>query len=389
VRTAPGAEFIPGLELCEAFYREAMRPILDAGFPGLPHAAALIGDGSDVLGYDTPVSRDHQWGPRAILFLSPTDHAALREPIDEALRRSLPVRFRGYSTNYSAPDLRDNGVRVSREIEHGPVDHLVSIDTIDGFWRRALGVDPYRDPEPADWMTFPSQGLLGLTAGRVFHDGLGLGAVRHRFAFYPRDVWLYLLAAQWALVAEIEAFVGRTSSVGDELGSQIVAAQVVERIVRLCFLMERHYAPYAKWLGTAFREFRCAGRLGPLLEGVLEAGSYAERERHLAPAYVTIAEMHNTLGITRPLEARTRTYSGWHALRGGVSELALDDPRNTRPHQVIFAERFVTAIQAVIRDPEILALLPRVGSVSQFLAESGAALQSVELRRRLKDDLIA
>ena len=73
-----GPAFVPGLELCEAFYREAVRPILDAGFPGLTHAAALIGDGSDVLGYDTPVSRDHQWGPRLILFLSAADHGSLR-----------------------------------------------------------------------------------------------------------------------------------------------------------------------------------------------------------------------------------------------------------------------------------------------------------------------
>lgn len=52
-------DFIPGLQLSEAFYREAVRPILDAAFPGLVYAAALIGNGSDVLGYDTPRSTDH------------------------------------------------------------------------------------------------------------------------------------------------------------------------------------------------------------------------------------------------------------------------------------------------------------------------------------------
>ncbi len=45
-------EFIPGLKLCEAFYWQAVRPILDAAFPGLAHTSALIGYGSDVLGYD-------------------------------------------------------------------------------------------------------------------------------------------------------------------------------------------------------------------------------------------------------------------------------------------------------------------------------------------------
>jgi hypothetical protein len=45
-------EFISGLALSEAFYREAVRPLLAEHFPGLPHAAALVGWGSDVVGYD-------------------------------------------------------------------------------------------------------------------------------------------------------------------------------------------------------------------------------------------------------------------------------------------------------------------------------------------------
>lgn len=45
------SEFIPGLTLCGDFYREAVRPILDDAFPGLPHSAALIGSGSEVLGF--------------------------------------------------------------------------------------------------------------------------------------------------------------------------------------------------------------------------------------------------------------------------------------------------------------------------------------------------
>src|SRR5512133_3705632 len=118
-------EFIPGIQLSEAYYREAVRPILDAHFPGLKHSAALVGYGSDVLGYDNEVSRDHMWGPRLILFLQPQDVGTLQPTIHEALRQELPVRFRGYSTHFGKADAQDNGVRISEEIEHGPVEHLV------------------------------------------------------------------------------------------------------------------------------------------------------------------------------------------------------------------------------------------------------------------------
>jgi hypothetical protein len=63
-------DFIPGLKLSEAFYREAAQPILEAYFPQIPHSAGLFGSGSDVLGYDDITSTDHNRGPRFLMFLS-------------------------------------------------------------------------------------------------------------------------------------------------------------------------------------------------------------------------------------------------------------------------------------------------------------------------------
>lgn len=380
-------EFIPGLQLSQAFYWEAIRPILEAQFPNLPHSAALLGYGSDVIGMDTPVSRDHGWGPRLILFLAPDNFAAIQPKVHEALRQNLPVRFRGYSTNYGVPDPDDNGVRPVREIETGPVEHMVAIHSLASFWQQELGVDPDQPLDPADWLTFAEHRLLSVTRGQVYYDGLGLEDVRQRFAYYPHEVWLYLLAAQWSLISQEEAFVGRTSSVSDELGSRVIAGRQVERLMRLCFLMEKRYPPYSKWFGTAFQQLDCQAGMGPLLENVIAANSYAERETWLAKAYTLAVEMHNRLGITPPLETCTRTYSAWHLLRDGVTGVALDDPRNTRPHQVIFAGRIVEAIQAAIHDPQVLALFPNAGSVSQMLVSSSDAVESVAFCRSLANNL--
>ncbi len=73
--------FIPGLQLSGQFYAEAVRPILDAEFPGLSHTACRIGAGSEVLGFDTEMSRDHDWGPKLDLFLRmKITRAAWRSP---------------------------------------------------------------------------------------------------------------------------------------------------------------------------------------------------------------------------------------------------------------------------------------------------------------------
>ncbi|HSM24760.1 MAG TPA: DUF4037 domain-containing protein [Anaerolineaceae bacterium] len=382
-------EFISGLKLSDLFYREAVSPILERNYPGLPHSAALIGFGSDVLGYDTLVSHDHMWGPRLVLFLSVEDFDNTKQVVDEVLRRELTVRFRGYSTHFSKPNPLDNGVRVSEDIESGPVEHLIEIETIPGYWQKTGMIDALREPTVTEWLIIPQQQLLEWTEGMVFHDDLGLEAIRKRFAWYPRDVWLYLLASQWAQIAEIEAFIGRTWQLGDPLGSQLVATQIVEYLIKLCFLMERRYAPYAKWLGTAFKELECYPEMKPLLAGILSASDYPQREHWLVKAYTLVAEMHNALHITPPLDVRTRTYSGWHIYNADQREIAPDDPKNTRPHQVIFAGRFVDAIRTEIRDTEVLALRPNLGSVSQFLRESCPAVQSTAFCRGLEDDLPA
>lgn len=381
-------EFIPGIQLSEAYYWEAVRPILDVRFPGLHHSAAMIGWGSDAIGFDTPTSRDHFWGPRLVLFLSEDQFKDISQEVDQALRGALPYTFRGYSTHFGEPDREDGGTRVQETIGHGPVAHLIEILTIQSYWQKELEINPYQDPTPVDWLTFQEHRLLTLTAGKVFHDDLGLEDVRRRFTYYPRDVWYYQLAAQWVLISQEEAFPGRASQAGDELGSRVITARLAERIMRLCFLMEKRYAPYSKWFGAAFQRLSCYSRIKPLLENLLAAQSYSEQDPWFAKVYTAVAEMHNELGITRQLETRTRTYSGWHALRDGISELALDSPRNTRPFQCIFGERFSNAIYEQIEDPEILALVRTPGSVNQFLVQSSDALQSVPFCRRLKDDLI-
>ncbi len=303
---------IAGLDLARAFYHEAVQPVLAKHHPRLPHSAALLGSGSEVLGFDDAVSRDHNWGPRLQLFLSASDHDRLSASISQTLRRHLPYQFRGYATNWSAPKQEndDQGTQLLVPTDNGEVNHRVELLTIDSFMRAHLGLGSDRKLRSADWLSIPQQKLLAFTSGEVFHDALGLESIRQRFAFYPRAVWFYLLACGWQRIAQDEHLAPRAGSIGDELGSRLIAGRLVRSIVLLCFLMERRYAPYPKWLGSAFQQLACARELAPILEAVQLAGDYREREHQLCGAWKTLNRLHNTLQLTKPIAPAVQEFHG-------------------------------------------------------------------------------
>lgn len=337
--------FMPGLDLSRRFYAEAVRPLLDRAVPGIAHSAARLGTGSEVLGFDTARSADHEWGPRLQVFLGPQDAARHAAGIVELLSERLPKTFHGYPTHFATTG--DRGIGVMQQTD-GPVQHRVEV-TDPGRWFTAyLGIDPREDIALADWLALPTQRLAEVTAGAVFHDGLGqLGAARARLAWYPHDLWLHLLACQWQRIAQEEAFVGRCGEVGDELGSAVVAARLVRDLMRLCLLMNRRYPPYGKWLGSAFARTPQGPELTPHLTAALAAADWRTRERHLCRAYQALAALHNQLGLTDPVDPATRPY-------------------HNRPFQVLHAERFTAALTARITDPAVRTL-PTIGAVDQFV----------------------
>ena len=155
--------FIPGLELSRRFYWEAVWPVLDRSFPGLAHTAALIGPGSETLGFDDEMSMDHGWGPRLQLFLRPQDCAALGARIDEALRLRTAPSLSGLSRPTSPTrTLADSGTRLMQATERGPVNHLVETLTTGAFFRSYLNIDLDKDDRGG--------GLADLSAAEAAHD---------------------------------------------------------------------------------------------------------------------------------------------------------------------------------------------------------------------------
>ncbi len=356
-------EFIPGLKLSEMFYREAVQPVLAQRFGGPAHTAGLIGFGSDVIGMDDARSRDHMWGPRLVLFLPEEDFAARKDAVFAALQEALPSTFHGYPTSFSKPDAA--GVRCLEERESGLVDPLVEVATIAGYFEREIAWDTRRPLGVEDWLTFSEHKLLSLTAGGVWHDDLGLEAVRRQLAYYPKEVWMYLLACGWMKIGQEEPFVGRTAEVGDEIGSRLLTARMVQSVMHLCFLMERKYAPYSKWFGTGFSRLEIAPLIQPNLIGALEATDYHTREQYLCRAYEICAWKFNSLDLIAPVPGRVTFFHG-------------------RPFKVIHGGEIGEKILAAISDEHIRRLPGFVGSVNQ-LSDSTDVISYTQVTAKLRE----
>jgi len=136
----------------------------------------------------------------------------------------------------------------------------------------------------------------------------------------------------------------------------------VRDLMRLALLQARAYAPYSKWLGTAFARLDHPDRLDVALTDAVAATSYAERERALVTAYELVARRHNALGITDELDPAPRPYFD-------------------RPAMVLGADRFVQACLATVTD-EAVARHGLIGSIDQF-ADNTDVLSNPEAFRRL------
>ena len=215
------ADFVPGQNLCRAFYKEVVAPKVE-----VPHSAGLLGPGSDVLGYDTERSTDHDWGPRCTVFV-------LESSVEQVRMRvlgDLPKTYRGWA------------IDIGRD--HQPLGPQVEVVSLSSWLSRQVGWDGSTDElSVTDWLLVPQQRLLGLTEGSVFADPhQELARMRRRLAWYPEPVFWWLLACQWRRLAQEEPFVQRAAEAGDDLGSRVITGRLVRDCMRLALLLERRHS---------------------------------------------------------------------------------------------------------------------------------------------------
>lgn len=259
-----------GIELSRKYFEEYGRPLLEKDFGHLlPFiAVGLAGSGSECLGYDDEVSRDHDFEPGFCIFLPGEETVSRRDAfLLEKAYAKLPKEFMGIKRERLAPV---GGAR------HGVI-------RISDFFEKTVGS---RDGSLTlgKWFSVPEQSLLEATSGEIFFDNYGLlTGIRESLSFFPRDVMLKKLAGRLLLMGQSGQYnYQRCIDHGETGAAQLAAFEFADSAVSAAFLLAGRYRPYYKWTFRALRDIPSCALLEPIIENIIttgNAGDDAARKR--------------------------------------------------------------------------------------------------------------
>ena len=282
-----------GLELSRAFYESYGAPLLHEQFPeqeGLV-AVGLLGSGSECLGFDDEVSRDHDFEPGFCLLLPGEDVIDRRTAfLLERAYAKLPKAFMGFKRSAVAPV---GGAR------HGV------LRTADFFTEKVGAPDGILTMD--QWLKLPQQALLEATAGEIFRDDFGeVTTIRTALTAMPEDVRRKRLAGHLLVMAQAGQYnYLRCLRHGEPAAGQLAVNEFVKSCIEVVFLLNKAYAPYYKWSFRALRRLPRLSLTAETLEYLLTTGndqSLAESKYDMIESTASdIIDELQTQGLTKAI----------------------------------------------------------------------------------------
>ena len=238
------------IKASEKWFRQWLLPALQERFPEvLAHiAVGVAGRGSECLGYDDDISRDHDIRNTVTIWIAEKDDAVYGFRL---------IRIYNDICKASAVHLPSEQESRLGSSEHGVV-------TIEDFFLRHLGYSHV--PENwQQWLYTPEYAFAECVNGRLFHDGPGVFSklrdeIRHGM---PEDVRIKKLAARAVMMAQSGQYnYQRCLKHGEPGAAALALADFVKNGLSMVFLLNFSFAPYYKWAFRAMRELPTLGELG-------------------------------------------------------------------------------------------------------------------------------
>lgn len=215
-------------------------------------AAGLSGQGSECLGLDDEVSRDHDFGPGFCIWLSDEDFERYGEEL-QAAYRELPREFLGFTRLDSGKGAQRTGVMRTSD-----------------FYRYYIGC-PGAPETAMKWVRIQEHFLATCTSGEVFEDSLGeFSAIRNALLpCYPEDIRKKKLAARAASMAQSGQYnYYRMMRRGDVFGARLALGEFLNASLSMLYLLNFRYEPFYKWQFAGAEGLVAMGEAMPYLKDI-------------------------------------------------------------------------------------------------------------------------
>ncbi len=281
-----------GLEISREFYKKYGIQMLEEQFSDVKDriAVGLVGEGSECLGYDDEISRDHDFEPGFCLWITEEDERRFGFRLERAYAK-LPREFMGLHRSMLSP------VGGNRR----------GVMTVEDFYSRHLG-SPSAPNTVQRWLYTPSSSLLAASNGEVFSDPLGaFSSVRQvLLQGYPEDIRRKKLAAHTVFMAQSGQYnFARCISRGEEGAAQLAVFEFVKHAISAIYLLNKRYEPFYKWAYRGLGELPVLGHIGDSLEYITETDNSRSNAETKLDVIEDIAKLligeYREQGITRAI----------------------------------------------------------------------------------------
>ena len=228
------------VSISHEFFDQIVKPILTREFPRETDQIVfgVFGLGSEALGLDDELSRDHHWGIRIDALMPADIFNTKREEMLQVLAANIPATFQGHEMGEAL--VAGTGI---------------APDILSGFLVRTIGID--HPPEThEEWLNIPEEDIVHVINGEVWHDPVGdFTTIRRSFEeYYPEPVRLRRIAHWCRYYSGMGTYALKRAILrNNELFAAISFGKAIRWGIQLAFMIEKQYFPYDKWLLAFFK----------------------------------------------------------------------------------------------------------------------------------------
>ena len=240
---------------------------------------ALVGVGSECLGFDDEISEDHDFSSRCQLFLDDSDYKTYKSDLES----SLKIFCKDLESLTS--NLKDVNIEIM------PISNFYKYYTL--FENGPKAESEYRK--------VPMDLLCVATNGKVFLDNLGkFSEIRNRLLnFYPEDIRLKKIAFQLNKMAQSGQYnYSRMIKRGDTVAANIAQGEFVKHYLEFVHLLNKKYMPFYKWSYRSACSLEILGNFTQENLKKLSEASIYEKESIIEKICLTVVNTLNELGLS-------------------------------------------------------------------------------------------